>query len=80
MAQYAFTTLRCGYVHLDTLPENTAFRAVMRDMGLPEKPGSGEKHEDDVFAFAWKSLNYDFDEGTWEDVREGLRARGRWPL
>lgn len=82
MTEYAFGTLGCGAVHLDTPPDNAAFRAVMRDMGLPERPGSG-KEEDagaPVFAFAWKSINYDFDEAVWEAVRQDLKRRGKWPL
>lgn len=80
MVEYAFGTLRCGYIHLDTQHDNTAFRAVMGDMGIPEKPGSGEEHEDALFGFAWKSLNYDFDESMWSGIREGLKQRGKWPL
>lgn len=80
MAEYAFSTLKCGYVHLDTQHDNTALRTVMSDMGIPEKEGSGEEHADAVFAFAWKSLNYDFDENMWEVVRQDLKRRGKWPL
>lgn len=80
MAEYAFSTLQCGYVHLDTQHDNTAFRAVMSDMGIPEKEGSGEDHPDAVFAFASKSLNYDFDDKMWEGIRQDLKRRGNWPL
>lgn len=84
MTEYAFGTLGCGAVHLDTPPDNAAFRAVMRDMGLPERPGSGEKKEEDeehaVFVFAWKSINYNFDEAVWDAVRQDLKRRGKWPL
>lgn len=80
MIEHAFDILQCGYVHLDTQHENTALRAVMRDMGLPEKEGCGEEHEDALFGFAWKSLNYDFDAGMWERSRAALRRRGKWPL
>lgn len=54
----------------------------MKDMGIPEKEGNGVDYgeEDMVFGFAWKSLNYDFDEGMWAGIKGGLEGRGKWLL
>lgn len=80
MAEFGFDTLGCGYIHMDTMADNEGFRGVMRDMGIPEKAGSGVEHEDALFKFAWKSLNYDFDKPMWERVRDDLKTKEKWPL
>lgn len=77
MTEFGFSMLGCGYMHMDTERDNDGFRALMRDIGIPEKEGSGVEVEDAVLKFAWKSVNFDWDRTMWETVKEGLVQRGK---
>lgn len=80
MTEFGFATLGVGYMHMDTEHDNEGLRGLMRNLGIEEKVGSGVEVDDAVLKFAWKSFNYDWDRQTWERVKEGLKARGKWPL
>ncbi|KAJ4417032.1 hypothetical protein N0V82_006386 [Gnomoniopsis sp. IMI 355080] len=76
LTDFGFDTLGCGYMHMDTQEDNEGFRALMRHMGFTEKKGGGVEVDDAVFKFAWKSLNYDWDQSTWRRVKDDLMKRG----
>lgn len=73
---FAFGSLGCQIVRLETGLENEPWRALMKDMGfgdLEEKaPVSYGDHP-----MGWL---YKVDLRTWLDAQANLKSRGKWPL
>lgn len=81
LAEYGFETLGCAYAHMDTAKDNEPLRGLMRDLGIKEVEGDGGQVEDDAaFLYAAKSYNYEFDRAAWEEIKQDMKRRGRWPL
>ncbi|ROW15876.1 hypothetical protein VPNG_02635 [Cytospora leucostoma] len=80
-AEYGFETLGCAYAHLDTAKDNEPLRSLMRDLGIKEGEGDGGEAVDNAaFVYAGRSYNYDFDKAAWEEIKNYIKRRGRWPL